>query len=150
MPTARRAPEERGVVWASLVALLLATPVAGLDPGTTLTQYGHTAWRVRDGYFAGPPGSITQTKDGFLWIGTDTGLIRFDGVKLQPWLPPAGSALPTAWHAGMTASSWCMPAWGASALFELSVPAEIAFHRKPAVSPLGWLNRFVPGSEREK
>jgi ligand-binding sensor domain-containing protein len=76
------------------VALLLAMPVAGLDPGTALTQYGHTAWRIREGYFAGSPSSITQTKDGFLWIGTDTGLIRFDGLKLEPWLPPAGSSLP--------------------------------------------------------
>lgn len=93
MPRARE-PGVRGVVWVSFVALLLATPAAGLDPSTALTQYGHTAWRVRDGFFAGPPGVIAQTKDGFLWIGTDTGLIRFDGVKLEPWRPPAGSSLP--------------------------------------------------------
>lgn len=89
-----RAPADRGIVWASFVALLLATPVAGLDPGIALTQYGHTAWRVREGYFAGPPTAITQTRDGFLWIGTQTGLIRFDGVRFMPWEPPAGSHLP--------------------------------------------------------
>ena len=83
-----------GIFWASFVALLLATPAAGLDPGTALTQYGHTAWRVRDGYFAGPPSSITQTKDGLLWIGTANGLIRFDGVRFMPWQPPKGSQLP--------------------------------------------------------
>jgi signal transduction histidine kinase/ligand-binding sensor domain-containing protein len=102
MPSARREPEEHGgrrgtlraVVCLSFSALLFTHAAGGLDPRTALTQYGHTAWRVRDGYFAGPPGSITQTKDGFLWIGTDTGLIRFDGVKLEPWLPPAGSPLP--------------------------------------------------------
>jgi signal transduction histidine kinase/ligand-binding sensor domain-containing protein len=102
MPGARREPGERGerhgtlsaALCASLAALLLPGAAAGLDPNTALTQYGHTAWRVRDGTFAGPPGSITQTKDGFLWIGTDGGLIRFDGVKFEPWLPPAGSSLP--------------------------------------------------------
>jgi hypothetical protein len=60
MPRARREEGECGIVWAFFAALLLATPVAGLDPGTALTQYGHTAWHVRDGYFAGPPDSITQ------------------------------------------------------------------------------------------
>ncbi|HEV2845820.1 MAG TPA: hypothetical protein VG477_13290, partial [Thermoanaerobaculia bacterium] len=102
MPRVRRGPEERGerrgtlraVFCVSFSALLFAHAAGGLDPNTALTQYGHTAWRVRDGYFAGPPGSITQTKDGFLWIGTDAGLVHFAGVKLEPWLPPAGSALP--------------------------------------------------------
>lgn len=93
MPRARE-PGNREFAWASFVALLLATPAAGLDPGTALTQYGHTAWRVRDGYFAGPPSAVTQTRDGFLWIGTQTGLIRFDGVRFMRWEPPAGSRLP--------------------------------------------------------
>lgn len=93
MPRAREAGD-CGIVWASLVALLLATPAAGLDLGTALTQYGHTAWRVREGYFAGPPSAIAQTRDGFLWIGTAAGLIRFDGVRLMPWQPPKGSRLP--------------------------------------------------------
>lgn len=93
MPRAR-GPGDRGVVWASFVALLLATPAAGLDPGTALTQYGHTAWRVREGYFAGPPTTLAQTRDGFLWIGTEAGLIRFDGVRFMPWEPPTGARLP--------------------------------------------------------
>jgi ligand-binding sensor domain-containing protein len=98
MPRARRGPGDRGLVrvsvWVSFAALLLAMPVAGLDPGTALTQYGHTAWRVREGFFAGPPSAIAQTRDGFLWIGTETGLIRFDGVRFMPWQPPKGSHLP--------------------------------------------------------
>jgi signal transduction histidine kinase/ligand-binding sensor domain-containing protein len=49
-----------------------------------LTQYGHSAWHVQDGLF-GSPNGITQTKDGYLWIGTDAGLVRFDGVRFVPW-----------------------------------------------------------------
>jgi signal transduction histidine kinase/ligand-binding sensor domain-containing protein len=102
MPSARREPEEHGgrretlraVVCVSFSALLFAHAAGGLDPNTALTQYGHTAWRVRDGYFAGPPSSIAQTQEGFLWIGTQAGLIRFDGVRFMPWEPPAGSRLP--------------------------------------------------------
>jgi signal transduction histidine kinase/ligand-binding sensor domain-containing protein len=49
-----------------------------------LTQYGHTAWHVQDGLF-NSPNSIAQTNDGYLWLGTDTGLVRFDGVRFVPW-----------------------------------------------------------------
>lgn len=81
-------------VWASIVALLLANAAHGVDSRNAITQYGHTAWHVREGYFAGQPSAIAQTRDGFLWIGTEAGLIRFDGVSFVPWQPPAGSQLP--------------------------------------------------------
>jgi signal transduction histidine kinase/ligand-binding sensor domain-containing protein len=65
-----------------------------LNPSTQLTQFGHTAWRVRDGLIPGPPTSLTQAADGFLWIGTEAGLVRFDGVRFVPWSPPEGMRLP--------------------------------------------------------
>jgi len=49
-----------------------------------LSQYGHASWHVQDGQFSSP-NSITQTKDGYIWIGTDAGLVRFDGVRFVPW-----------------------------------------------------------------
>ncbi|HEX4495867.1 MAG TPA: two-component regulator propeller domain-containing protein [Thermoanaerobaculia bacterium] len=79
----------------SIAALLLLAGAAfGLDPRNAITQYAHTAWRVRDGHFAGAPSVLAQTSDGFLWIGTQTGLVRFDGVRFTPWEPPPGSRLP--------------------------------------------------------
>jgi signal transduction histidine kinase/ligand-binding sensor domain-containing protein len=79
----------------ALAALLLLGRAAhGVDPAHTITQYGHTAWRVREGFFSGPPTALAQTADGFLWIGTEAGLVRFDGVELAPWKPPAGTPLP--------------------------------------------------------
>jgi signal transduction histidine kinase/ligand-binding sensor domain-containing protein len=65
-----------------------------LNPTVDVSQYAHTAWKVSDGFFAGIIFSIAQTPDGFLWIGTDSGLFRFDGVRSVPWHPPAGSHLP--------------------------------------------------------
>jgi len=50
-----------------------------------LTQFSHAAWRSQDGYFDGMPSAITQTKDGYLWIGTMSGLVRFDGVHFVNW-----------------------------------------------------------------
>ena len=50
---------------------------------------------MKDGVLRGQPNVITQTKDGYIWIGTTAGLMRFDGVRLIPWEPPAGSQLPS-------------------------------------------------------
>jgi ligand-binding sensor domain-containing protein len=67
--------------------LPLATSSAwSLDPDRHISQYGHTAWRIQDGFFGGRARSITQTNpdhDGYIWIGTETGLFRFDGVLLS-------------------------------------------------------------------
>ncbi len=75
--------------------LLSGLPAAlALDPDQRISQYAHTAWRVRDGTFAGAPSAITQTTDGYVWIGTVAGLLRFDGVRFVPFVPPAGKHLP--------------------------------------------------------
>ena len=67
--------------------------VLALDTARQISQYRHSAWRVEDGDFNGTPVVMTQTLDGYLWIGTGTGLIRFDGVRFVPWTPPAGQQL---------------------------------------------------------
>jgi signal transduction histidine kinase/ligand-binding sensor domain-containing protein len=69
--------------------------VMALDPELNVSQYAHSAWLVQDGYFQSAPRVMTQTADGYLWIGTDTGLLRFDGVKFLPWAPPDGTPLPS-------------------------------------------------------
>src|SRR5580700_763764 len=82
-----------GPVLASL--LLVALPRAhALDPDRRISQYAHSAWRVRAGVFAGAPTAITQTTDGYVWIGTLGGLLRFDGVRFARSIPPTGEHLP--------------------------------------------------------
>ena len=66
---------------------------AAVDPHRRISQYGHTAWRIQDGAIA-PATQIAQTTDGFLWIGTAQGLMRFDGVRFMQWQPPQGQNLP--------------------------------------------------------
>jgi signal transduction histidine kinase/ligand-binding sensor domain-containing protein len=73
----------------------LSTSTLGVDPDRHISQYRHTAWRIKDGLFRGEPNVITQTPDGYIWIGTSAGLIRFDGVRMVPWKPPDGSQLPS-------------------------------------------------------
>src|SRR5579884_2323660 len=64
--------------------LLCAGTLFGLDPNRTLTQYVHRIWTVQQGLPTGTIYDIWQTRDGFLWLGTQTGLFRFDGVRFTP------------------------------------------------------------------
>jgi signal transduction histidine kinase/streptogramin lyase len=62
-----------------LVAALTARGALALDPHKTLTQYSHRSWGQQDGLPQDTVRAIAQTADGYLWLGTDEGLARFDG-----------------------------------------------------------------------
>ncbi|HET6975311.1 MAG TPA: two-component regulator propeller domain-containing protein [Pyrinomonadaceae bacterium] len=77
--------------------LLLAwCPAAyALNPSLDVSQYAHTSWKIRDGFPKGEVSSIAQTSDGYIWIGTEFGLFRFDGFKSVLWRPPGDQKLPS-------------------------------------------------------
>ncbi|MGO9841357.1 MAG: two-component regulator propeller domain-containing protein [Candidatus Acidiferrales bacterium] len=81
------------------LSILLASSACAfaLDPSLDVSQYGHTAWKIREGFTEGTIFSIAQTPDGYLWLGTEFGLVRFDGVQAAPWQPPGGQQLPSSW-----------------------------------------------------
>jgi len=70
-------------LFAALVAAvaLAARESAALDPGKALTQYGLDSWATEQGLPQNTAYALTQTRDGYLWIGTAEGLARFDGVS---------------------------------------------------------------------
>src|SRR5262245_2646411 len=78
-----------------LVCVMLAWPprAFALTPTLDISQYAHTTWRIREGSTKGVITAIAQTADGYLWLGTEFGLLRFDGVRNVPWHPPAGEQL---------------------------------------------------------
>src|SRR5262245_4461648 len=63
-----------------LTLMLLTHNARALDPDKAVTQYHLDIWTERDGLPQGSVQAITQTRDGYLWIGTRDGLARFDGV----------------------------------------------------------------------
>jgi ligand-binding sensor domain-containing protein len=61
-----------------------------------MSQYAREQWGRERGFPGGSVTAITQTRDGYLWIGTDQGLIRFDGVNFRVF----GQASPTTFSIG--------------------------------------------------
>jgi len=80
-------------VW-GLLTLCGVQTAGAVDPTRTLSQYVRQKWTSENGFPRGPVYSISQTSDGYLWIGTESGLIRFDGLRFRviqskdPELPP--------------------------------------------------------------
>jgi ligand-binding sensor domain-containing protein/signal transduction histidine kinase len=73
-----RAVWRKRALWALLLGLTL--PAVALNPQRALDHYGHQAWNTGSGLPQNTVHSILQTRDGYLWLGTDGGLVRFDGI----------------------------------------------------------------------
>jgi ligand-binding sensor domain-containing protein/signal transduction histidine kinase len=61
----------------------LATTSFATDPRRAVSQYAHDRWGSEKDFPGGSVSSIAQTTDGYLWIGTDRGLVRFDGLSFR-------------------------------------------------------------------
>lgn len=61
----------------------LANPILALDPNRALSQYIRKAWSAEQGFPGGAVYAISETADGYLWIGAEKGLVRFDGVNFR-------------------------------------------------------------------
>lgn len=85
--------QTRAVVALGILLACCACAFA-LDPSLDVSQFAHTTWRVRDGFAKGEIISVAQMPDGYLWLGTEFGLYRFDGVRAVQWRPPGNPQLP--------------------------------------------------------
>jgi ligand-binding sensor domain-containing protein len=68
-----------GIVLAGLV-----TDAPALDPNRPPSRYVREQWTTETRFPGGAVNGIAQTADGYLWIGTDRGLLRFDGSNFRP------------------------------------------------------------------
>ena len=71
--------------------LLIWPPVCGAVWAGTLSGYTQHVWQASDGLPEQTVQAFAQTHDGYLWIGTTGGLVRFDGAHFTGIRPPKHS-----------------------------------------------------------
>src|SRR6478752_8569316 len=89
----------RKIISSSIVAALVlgfTLPARATDLHNVLSDYSVTSWSKKDGLPAGTIWALAQDNDGYLWIGADFGLVRFDGVRFVPWDSNGHTPLPQA------------------------------------------------------
>ena len=96
-----------------LLAILLvaaAGPSLALNPALQPTQYVLDNWQIADGLPQSTVQTLARTPDGYLWVGTQEGLARFDGARFVVFEPGNESAIPnkniTALHIDKAGTLW--------------------------------------------
>ncbi len=125
--------------------LTLATGASALDPARTIGQLRHSRWTLGDG----APGNIraiAQGRDGYLWLGTATGLYRFDGIVFERIVPVDEdryrSPQITALLAARNGDIWVGYDFGGVAVFR----GGVLKGANPS-PPVGGVNRIVEGRD---
>ncbi len=70
-----------------VAAAALTAPLRGLDPRKPIAHYSHQVWHTAEGLPQDSVRAIAQTRDGYLWVGTQAGLARFDGEHFTVFDP---------------------------------------------------------------
>lgn len=104
-----------------VILLLCLMPLGwGLNPQRRMSQYAHRQWTQAEGLPQDTVRALAQSRDGYLWIGTEEGLARFDGVEFSVYTRDEG-ALPnnlvTALWASRDGSVWIGTAGGLARYF---------------------------------
>jgi signal transduction histidine kinase/ligand-binding sensor domain-containing protein len=87
----------RGCLLAGIAGICLVNSASALDSARAVSQYVHDKWGANRGFLGGAVYAICQSEDGYLWIGTERGLVRFDGFTFTliqrplPDSPPIGA-----------------------------------------------------------
>src|SRR4029453_4671604 len=80
---------------ATAIFLACCSIAVALNPPLETSQDEHNSWNVREGFFRVPCIAVEQAPDGYLWVGTEFGLYRFDGVRSVLWHPRGNQSLPS-------------------------------------------------------
>ena len=77
------------------LAVVAQPPRSDSIPIRPIHQFAHKTWTAQDG---APTEirSLAQTADGYLWLGTVSGLVRFDGARFVPFRPRGNDTVPAA------------------------------------------------------
>jgi ligand-binding sensor domain-containing protein len=81
--TVCRARLARALIAGGLSAAVLCSPAEALDPAKPLHEFTHDHWGHLEGLPQESVQAVLQSQDGHLWIGTQEGLVRFNGVSFR-------------------------------------------------------------------
>ncbi len=130
MPNLRRALPLTALL---LLALGAARPVAALDPDKAFHHYVSNTWSIEEGLPQISAMAITQDRQGYVWVGTQAGLARFDGIRFSTYNPENTPGLRGIWihdlHVDKQDRLWIATYRG------LSVRDEHGFHPIPLAGP---------------
>src|SRR4051812_29697822 len=82
-------------LWLWLLLAIIVPRLTWAGENNLLSGYSLTSWVEGDGRPLGSVYSMAQDRDGYLWIGSDAGLLRFDGSSFTPWNTLSETPLPT-------------------------------------------------------
>ena len=125
---------------AGVLAMSWSAPALALDPRKALGQYVHDSWQIEQGLPQSSVSHIVQTRDGYLWLATREGLVRFDGITLRVFdrlnTKELGQNSVTALAEDRSGTLWIGTAGGG-----LTQRINGVFTRMPALRDLG--NAFI-------
>jgi signal transduction histidine kinase/ligand-binding sensor domain-containing protein len=77
------------------VALAFSVRTSAFDVDELRARYTVTSWTEKDGMPSSFVRAIAQDRDGYLWLATYSGLVRFDGARFVTWKDDEGPSLPS-------------------------------------------------------
>src|ERR1044072_2878790 len=79
-----RSGSKPAIILLLFFALLLSSNIVrAVDWQMAISQYQHRYWQIEEGLPQNSVQAIAQTKDGYIWLATQKGLARFDGVRFM-------------------------------------------------------------------
>ncbi|MGA7109061.1 MAG: two-component regulator propeller domain-containing protein [Terracidiphilus sp.] len=82
-------------VFAGICTIGISLTCSALEPATPLAEFGRQSWVMENGLPQNSVHAVAQTRDGFVWLGTEAGLVRFDGVGFAVFDRSSKPALPS-------------------------------------------------------
>jgi signal transduction histidine kinase/ligand-binding sensor domain-containing protein len=73
------------IAFLALCLLTAAPTLLALNPARSITEFGVTSWTESNGLPSIKINAVLQTQDGYLWLATDGGLTRFDGIRFDTY-----------------------------------------------------------------
>ena len=73
------------VLLAAVLGLAAGPRAAALEPGKRLSQYVIDTWQTEQGLPQNTVQAVLRGSDGYLWLGTQEGLVRFDGARFTTY-----------------------------------------------------------------